>query len=127
MALLHFIQVQEDGDTPGRIMAYVQIPEENHIADLAQGIAIDSKPDLPNSYYADGAVQARPSNPTTLTGNVLSSLPVGSKLFLFSSSGKTQSYDVTEDTVTLNFPLPGTYRIRISKWPMLDQEFQITV
>ena len=69
-------------------------------------------------YVVDGVLTDRPVQSTVLIGNTLSGLPVPSKITV-----NKEVYECTEDVATLEFNLPGTYRILISSWPYIDKEF----
>ena len=64
----------------------------------------------------------RPAQATTLTGLVLSDLPVPCTIHI-----DEQAYPLTDTTVELDFPLPGTYRLRVEAFPHLDWTTSITV
>jgi hypothetical protein len=119
---------EESGEYAGRITGCTVLAEDLHTEDHEYaGVIVDAMPDMATAYIAEGVVAQRPDNSATLDGNVLSNLPVGSKMTISASSGNKQTYDITEATATLNFTRPGDYTVRISKWPMLDKEFQITI
>ena len=71
-------------------------------------------------YVYSGAVMPRPYNPASLTGKVLTDLPVPSTIYV-----NGQPYDCLEPTVELEFDQPGTYRVRVECWPYLDKEFTV--
>ena len=69
-------------------------------------------------YVLNGEVTPRPEMSVVLTGNVLTGLPVPCRIAV-----NQMIYDCNEDTATLSFNFPGTYKIVISSWPYLDKEF----
>lgn len=64
----------------------------------------------------------RPAQATTLTGLVLSDLPVPCTIHI---DGEAFPHD--EPTVELDFPLPGAYAVRVEAFPHLDWTTSITV
>jgi len=72
-------------------------------------------------YIQDGVRTARPTNPSTLSGTTLSNVPNPSTVAI---NGK--SYAVTDGTLEMSFPQPGTYAITVSSpFPMLPAKFSI--
>ena len=71
-------------------------------------------------YVLDGAITDRPANPAILTGLALTALPVPCAIQI-----NAAFYPCTEDHATLSFGLPGTYKVTVKAWPMLDKEFSI--
>ena len=72
-------------------------------------------------YILGGEVTERPASPVTRTGLTLLDVPEGSKLWI-----NGVSYDAA-GTVELEFPLPGTYRLRVECFPFLDWNDEVTV
>jgi hypothetical protein len=64
----------------------------------------------------------RPPSPVTLTDLTLQHLPVGGDLFIDGTR-----YEITDETVELAFPLPGTYALRVESFPFLDWTGSVTV
>lgn len=83
---------------------------------------------LPREHYIDltdpqnPTPTERPTQSTTLTGLELSNLPEGSTLYIDGTA-----YPVTGTTATLDFPLPGTYQLRVECFPYLDWTGEVTV
>lgn len=71
-------------------------------------------------YSVDGQATARPASPVTLSDLTLQGVPEGSTLWI-----NGESYDAEGD-VELEFPLPGTYRLRVECWPYKDWEGEVT-
>jgi hypothetical protein len=71
-------------------------------------------------YVLNGEVVNRPENPTTISGFVLSNVPVPSTIKI-----NSVSYEASESEIELSFNLPGTYAVTVSTWPYLDKEFQV--
>lgn len=63
----------------------------------------------------------RPASPVTRTDLTLLDVPTGSKLWV-----NGESYDA-EGTVELEFPLPGTYSLRVECFPFLDWVGEVVV
>jgi hypothetical protein len=64
----------------------------------------------------------RPASPVTLTDLTLQHLPVGGDLFIDGTR-----YEITDTTVELAFPLPGTFQLRVERFPYLDWTGSVTV
>lgn len=73
-------------------------------------------------YVVDGQLQPRPTQSTQLAGLTLTALPANATLHI-----DGQSYPLTDATVELDFPLPGTYQLRVECWPYLDWTGEVTV
>lgn len=63
----------------------------------------------------------RPTSPVSRTDLTLLDVPEGSKLYI-----NGESYDA-EGTVELEFPLPGTFRLRVECFPYLAWTDEVTV
>ncbi|MFZ6726153.1 hypothetical protein ACO0K2_11730 [Undibacterium sp. MH2W] len=74
------------------------------------------------NYVVEGEVVSRVSNPTTILGLELSSLPSGSVIYIDSSS-----YPSDESTMTLSFSHAGTYKVVVKCFPFTDKTFEVTV
>lgn len=72
-------------------------------------------------YILDGEVTERPASPVTRTDLTLLDVPEGSTLWI-----NGESYNA-EDTVELEFPLPGTYSLRVECFPFLDWTDEVVV
>ena len=72
-------------------------------------------------YILDGQITERPASPVTLSDLTLLAVPTGSTLWI-----NGESY-AAEGDVELEFPLPGTYRLRVECWPYRDWEGEVTV
>ena len=72
-------------------------------------------------YILDGEVTERPASPVTRSGLTLSDVPEGSTLYI-----NGEGYAV-EGEVELDFPLPGTYQLRVECFPYLDWTDEVTV
>lgn len=72
-------------------------------------------------YILDGEVTERPASPVTRTDLTLLDVPEGSTLWI-----NGESYDA-EGEVELEFPLPGTYRLRVECFPFLDWTDEVVV
>ena len=72
------------------------------------------------SYYIlNGQPTERPASPVTLSDLTLLGVPTGSTLTI-----NGVSYPAEGD-VELEFPLPGTYRLRVECWPYKDWEGEV--
>ena len=72
-------------------------------------------------YVVDGQPTERPASPVTLSDLTLQGVSTGSTLTI-----NGESYDAEGD-VELEFPLQGTYRLRVECWPYKDWEEEVTV
>ena len=72
-------------------------------------------------YILDGEVTERPASPVTRTDLTLLAVPEGSTLWI-----NGESYEA-EGEVELEFPLSGTYRLRVECFPYLDWTDEVVV
>ena len=77
--------------------------------------------DLTTHYILNGEVTERPASPVSRTDLTLLDVPTGSKLRI-----NGESYDAA-GTVELEFPLSGTYSLRVECFPFLDWTDVVTV
>lgn len=116
--------------TTGRILQLLVLPEEEGIARTAEAfhlqyLLVDELADNIGElfYVVDGALVPRPDLVgVTLNGLHLSGMPVGGTLRIGASV-----YQLTDSDVDLQFPLPGTYELRIEKFPSKAVDFVVTV
>ena len=108
----------------GRILSVHWFAEEDSVAantteteDFVEGEYYD------DAYYvSDAQPTERPTQSTQLTGLTLTALPANATLHI-----DDQAYPLDDTTVDLDFPLPGTYRLRVECWPYLDWTGEVTV
>lgn len=106
----------------GEIVTVMQGDEvalQNTIDNITQGW-VEGNWFQKNKYVQDGQVLDRPENTATLSGLTLLNVPVPSTIQI-----GTEFYESTEDTVELEFNLPGTYKVKVISWPHLDKEFTV--
>lgn len=114
-------------DTHGRITRLIDgqslefalahnVPSEQFAVEVDR-VAVD----YIGEYVFDGEVAERPTSPVSRTDLTLANVPTGSKLFI-----NGESYDAA-GTVELEFPLPGTYRLRVECFPFLDWVDEVVV
>ena len=72
-------------------------------------------------YIKNGQPTERPPSPVTLDGLILMGVPEGSTLWC-----DGQGYSAEGD-VTLEFPLPGNYQLRVECWPYQDWTAEVMV
>ena len=72
-------------------------------------------------YIHNGKPTPRPASPISRSGLTLSNVPTGATLTIDGSHYSAQG------TVSLNFPLPGTYVLRVECFPYLDFVDEVTV
>jgi hypothetical protein len=125
---MYIVTYQTEGKEIGRILSCAFLPEEFHHEDhIQEGLYLDEQPNYSTDYVDGDVIGKRPASTATLEGNVLSGLVVGGKLTIVGTNRNVRSYDLTAETATLNFPLPGTYKVIVEAWPMLEKEFEITI
>jgi hypothetical protein len=78
--------------------------------------------DYLKTYILNGQPTERPAAPVTLSGLTLQGVPAGSTLTI-----NGERYDNVEGDVELEFPLPGTYSLRVECWPYKDWEGEVVV
>jgi hypothetical protein len=72
-------------------------------------------------YLIEGQPTERPASPVTIDGRTLSNVPPGSTLWI-----DGEQYEAEGD-VELEFPLPGSYSLRVECWPYKDWEGEVVV
>ena len=83
---------------------------------------VDGAVDGATHYILDGAPTLRPISPVAIDGLILSAVPPGSTLYIDGSA-----YPIEGDTAELEFPLPGSYSVRVECFPFLDYVGTVTV
>lgn len=73
-------------------------------------------------YILNGQPTERPASPVSLSDLTLFGVPSGSALMI-----NGERYENVEGDVELEFPLPGTYRLRVECWPYKDWEGEVVV
>ena len=68
------------------------------------------------SYIVDGSVAPRPQLEIEASGNTLTGVPLGAVIII-----EGQTYTATSATVELEFTLPGTYEVKIERWPYITE------
>ena len=109
------LQVTEYDALTGRILTQSAYPTYE-IFELNQGEGTGALLGHHNGnthYILDGEVTERPTSPVTRTDLTLLAVPEGSTLWI-----NGESYEA-EGEVELEFPLPGTYRLRVECFPFL--------
>ena len=106
-------------DDTGRILATGSMPAS--MLELQEGNIYVGTADADSQYIVGGAATPRPANPATLSGTILSNLPVPCVIRINASE-----YPCTDSTATLNLTLAGTYTITVTAFPFLDAIFTVT-
>ena len=114
----------------GEIVGYTAATQEGAAVSAAKEglnyLLVDASvlsPDqLSKNYVSNGVITPRPTNPTTLSGMKLLSVPNPATVTIAGVNPQT----VTDGEVDLSFTQPGTYRVVVSSWPMLDATFMVT-
>jgi len=73
-------------------------------------------------YVQNDQAIPRPDQATTLNGLTLENLPIPAKVIIDGAE-----YDTDAAEVELDFPLPGTYSLRVESFPYLDWTGEVTV
>jgi len=81
----------------------------------------DGRWDADTHYIINGQPTERQTSPVSLSDLTLQGVPAGSTLTI---NGESYS---AEGTVELEFPLPGTYSLRVECWPYKDWEGEVVV
>jgi hypothetical protein len=76
---------------------------------------VDGKWDSRTHYILNGQATERPTSPVTLSDLTLLGVPAGSTLTI-----NGERYDNVTGDVELEFPLLGTYRLRVECFPYKD-------
>jgi hypothetical protein len=82
---------------------------------------VDGTFDRGEYYILNGQPTERPASPVTRTDLTLFDVPNGATLWI-----NGVSY-VAEGEVELEFPLPGSYSLRVECWPYKDWEGEVVV
>lgn len=104
----------------GRILYWTSTEQMDFLGE--QGVFVEGHHPAERLYMVDGQPTERPTQSTQLTGLTLADVPANATLHI-----DGQSYPLTDTTVDLDFPLPGTYRLRVECWPYLDWTGEVTV
>lgn len=107
-------------DTAGRIIGTLTVPES--MIDLQIDGVVYGRADPATEYVVDRTITPRPVCPAVLDGLTLSGVPVPSTLII-----NGQPFEVSSEVVDLEFPHPGSYALRMVKWPYLDGVFEVNV
>jgi len=81
---------------------------------------LEGTADLERDYVRAGQVVPRLACPAELAGKTLIGLPVPCVVYI-----NRAGYSCAEPVAELDFPYPGTYRIRVEAFPHLDGEFTL--
>ena len=92
--------------TPEEAMTQVFLPGMNAV--------VEGRHDTLTQYVVGGQVTQRPPSPITRSGETLLNVPPGATLRVDGVSYPIQG------NVALNFPLSGTYHVRVECFPYLD-------
>ena len=106
----------------GRITATIDAPDEDagHYGGMVQWA--ESGRITPYEHYIlNGQPTERPASPVTLSDLTLQGVPAGSTVTI---NGESYS---AEGDVELEFPLPGTYSLRVECWPYKDWAGEVVV
>lgn len=97
-----------------------------HIGDVnlflpGMDAVVEGEYDNREFYILDGQPTERPTSPVNLSDLTLLGVPAGSTLTI-----NGESYEADGD-VELEFPLPGTYSLRVECWPYKDWAGEVVV
>lgn len=105
----------------GRIICVTTLREWD--TPMSNEILYENAPtDIGGTHYVlNGEVVPRPVMPLVITGNHIEGIPVNSELWL-----ENIVYTVDDGEVDIDFTYPGTYPVRITKFPYLDFNGEFT-
>lgn len=83
---------------------------------------VDGRYDGHDYYILNGQPTERQTSPVSLSDLTLLDVPAGSVLII-----NGERYEGVEGDVELEFPLPGTYRLRVECWPYKDWAGEVVV
>jgi hypothetical protein len=106
-------------DDTGKILATGSMPTS--MLELQDGNIYVGTADADLQYIVGEVATPRPANPATLSGTILSNLPVPCVIRINASE-----YPCTDSTATLNLALVGTYTVTVTAFPYLDAIFTVT-
>lgn len=107
-------------DIDGRVLFHGDVPD-SMIALQGERVFVGNV-DGRTQYVRDGHRHARPANPALLVGLELTQLPMPCEVVI-----NDKTYPCGGGRATVNFNLPGQYRVRIVAFPFLDALFEIQV
>lgn len=106
----------------GKFQGYVSTCDQGLLMYEEMGyVWVDGIHNGDTHYILDGEVTERPASPVTRTDLTLLDVPEGSTLWI-----NGESYGAA-GTVELEFPLPGTYSLRVECFPYLNWTDEVTV
>lgn len=109
-------KISHSGDVPVFMYAAQPVPDDG-------GTMVVGTADLNTDYVLNGAIAARPANPTTQNGTTLSDVPAGSAITI---EGETHPEPVMDGVVELSFAESGAHTVTVACWPYLDAVFTVT-
>lgn len=97
--------------------------EEAFILNQREGIGYaDGAWDAGTHYILNSQPTERPASPVTLSDLTLQGVPAESTLMI-----NGERYEGVEGDVELEFPLSGTYRLRVECFPYKDWEGEVVI
>lgn len=72
-------------------------------------------------YVLNGQIAERPTIQATVTGSVISGLPVPCEITI-----EGQTYECTDGTAEIETNVPGTYKVQVKAWPYQDAVIEVT-
>ena len=73
-------------------------------------------------YLKDGEITPLKENPTSLRDLTLSNIPIPATITI-----NTETYEIEDSEIELEFDQVGVYTIRVESFPYLPKEFQIEI
>lgn len=90
---------------------------------LADGVsAVLGSWDGADYYVVNGQAVERPTQSTTLTGTIISNMPIPATLLVDGAR-----IEVDDGKAELELLLSGAYKLRVEAWPYKDWEGEVTV
>lgn len=80
----------------------------------------DNDYEMNEIYYSRGAIKMREVMPASISGSVITGIPIPSVIEI-----EGMRYDYDTDVVELEFTYPGVYFVKVSSWPYIDRYFKV--
>jgi len=106
-------------DATGRLVSKKLVPEVTD--DVSnEGFFVYGIYEPADYYVKDGQITLRPPNPTNILDTTLFNIPMPSYIRI----GEDR-YPVTDSTMEIEFPLPGSYEVIVLSFPQREKTFRM--
>lgn len=102
----------------GKVLWHGAVPDT--MLNMQDDTIVFGAVDPATEYVLDRTIVPRRACPAALNGATLTGLPVPCTLTV-----NGQDYAVAETAVTLSFPHPGDYEMKVVYWPYMDATFSV--